>query len=115
MLQFNPIKRSSPEELLKHPFLSPLNCDFVPKDCGTKIPLKEFEFEALKLNTEQLKDVAYEEILCHHFEKYREIWRKRLECQENGYLEFLENENKEFNDGEDEEFEESEDSFCLGD
>ena len=115
MLHFNPHKRPSAEELLKHPFLYPLN---PPKKEMVKpcvIPYQEFMFEAMHLNTEQLKDIAYEEILWHHFEEYKKIWGQRNQMEENPYLEFLENENKEFDDGEEEEFEGSEDSFRLGD
>ena len=111
MLQFDPNKRYSAKQLLSHSFLS--SFDKSLKNNFTKIPKQEFYFEMLDLNTEQLKDVAYEEILFHHFEKYKEIWENRLKSEKNPYLNFLENENKEYDDGEDTEFEGSEDSFCF--
>lgn len=114
MLHLNPHKRASAEELLSHAFLRPLNAPKAPLPAPTQIPHQEFLFEQLKLNTEQLKDVAYEEILFHHFEAFRKVWAGRAQAKENPYLEFLENENKEFDDGEEAEFEGSEDSFCLG-
>jgi serine/threonine protein kinase len=115
MLHFNPIKRPSAEELLSHPFLYPLNPSKQEKVKSCVIPEQEFQFESLNLNTEQLKDIAYEEILYHHFDEYKKIWNKRNKSEKNPYLEFLENENREYDDGEEEEFEGSEDSFCLGD
>lgn len=115
MLHLNPNKRPSASELLSHAFLSPLNSPKPPKPEACKIPAQEFLFENLNLNTEQLKDIAYEEILFHHFDEYRKLWAGRMQCSANPYLEFLENENKDFDDGEDAEFEGSEDSFCLGD
>ena len=114
MLHLNPNKRPSAGDLLKHAFLKPLNSG-VSSVKACVIPSKEFLFEDLNLNTEQLKDIAYEEILFHHFEEYKKIWKLRMEKLENPYLEFLQNENQEFDDGEEIEFEGSEDSFCLGD
>ena len=92
MLQFNPNKRHSAKELLLHSFLSSFHkLNNNNKNNFTKIPKQEFYFEMLDLNTEQLKDVAYEEILFHHFKKIREIWENRLKSNENPYIEFLKN------------------------
>lgn len=115
MLHLNPNKRPSASELLSHAFLSPLNSPKPENSEACQIPKQEFLFESLNLNTEQLKDIAYEEILFHHFDEYRKIWKGRMESNTNPYLEFLENENKEYDDGEEEEFEGTDDSFFLGD
>lgn len=71
------------------------------------------------MNIEQLKDIAYEEIVSTHFEEMKEILEKRLLGEKNPYQEIMENENFGFEDGqqnaEDSSENEDEDSFELGD
>ena len=80
---------------------------------------RDFEFEKLDLNIEQLKDLAYEEVVSRHFPKMAELLEERLKKKSNPYQEIYENENFGFDDKEDggvaSEEEGDEDSFELGD
>ena len=75
-------------------------------------------FEELELTTEQSKDIAYEEIISHHFKDMGQLLQKRLQHDENPYLEIYTNANKDFDDGEGkdqmQDFLESDDSLDLG-
>ena len=80
---------------------------------------RDFEFEKLDLNIEQLKDAAYEEVVSRHFTKMAELLNQRLKGKNNPYQQIYENENFGFDDkedgGVDSEEEGDEDSFELGD
>jgi len=89
---FNPQKRITVEEALKHPYLQELH---FPDDEPTRapVPSAEFEFEKYNLSLQQLKDLLYEEILIYHFEDFRKEYFKRVNANENPYKEIIENEN----------------------
>ncbi|OQO01780.1 Mitogen-activated protein kinase [Cryoendolithus antarcticus] len=67
LLAFNPVKRITVEEALKHPYLEPYHD---PEDEPTAEPIPEefFDFDKNKdnLSKEQLKRLIYEEIMRNH-------------------------------------------------
>ena len=64
LLAFNPVKRITVEEALKHPYLEPYHD---PEDEPTAAPIPEefFDFDKMKdnLTKEQLKQLIYAEIM----------------------------------------------------
>jgi len=92
LLVFNPSKRITVEEALKHPYLEALH---FPDDEPTRdsVPKGEFEFEKHTLSLEQLKDMIYEEILLYHFPEFREEYEKRVKSGESICKEVLSNDN----------------------
>ena len=77
MLIFNPNKRISVDDALKHPYLADFHD---PDDEPVRAPVNpvEFEFEYVTLNKEQIKDLIYEEILLYHFKEKEEEYNKSL-------------------------------------
>jgi len=92
IMVFNPQKRITVEEALKHPYLQELH---YPEDEPIRdpVPSAEFEFEKYNLSLQQLKDLLYEEILIYHFEDFRKEYFRRVNAKENPYQEIIENEN----------------------
>jgi serine/threonine protein kinase len=92
MMVFNPQKRITVEEALKHPYLQDLH---FPEDEPTREPVPniEFEFEKYNLSLQQLKDLLYEEILLYHNEDFKKEYFRRVNANENPYKEVMENEN----------------------
>lgn len=93
MLIFDPRKRISVQDALKHPYLEELYC---PEDEPIREPIKsiEFEFEHIDLNKEQLKDMIYEETLLYHFNNFRENYLKQVDKDQSILSHICNNENK---------------------
>lgn len=80
-LVFDPSKRITIEEALKHPYLANLyNASDEPTNTGLN-PL-EFEYETDFFSKEQLKDMMYEEILLYHFPDKKEEHFQKIENNE---------------------------------
>jgi serine/threonine protein kinase len=92
IMVFNPQKRITVEEALKHPYLQDLH---YPEDEPTRepVPTAEFEFEKFNLSLQQLKDLLYEEILLYHVEDFKKEYMRRVQANESPFKEVLENEN----------------------
>ena len=83
MLTFNPDKRISVEEALRHPYLAALH--YPDDEPITKpVSLFDFEYERQLLTMRDLKDLMYDEVLLYHFpeklEEY-EIAKSEFERQ----------------------------------
>lgn len=105
MLVFNPNKRVSIEEALKHEYLKDLYC---PEDEPIREPLnsQEFEFENENLNKEQIKDLIYEEILLYHFDDVKKNYEDKLKNGKSIIQHIMKNENKDFSHYEQEDIKE---------
>jgi len=92
LMVFDPVKRITVEEALKHPYLAALH---FPEDepIAENVPAAEFEFEKYPLSLAQLKDLVYEEILLYHFEDYRKEYLRKVAANENPFKEVINNEN----------------------
>jgi len=77
MLTFNPKKRITVEEALRHPYLAELYC---PEDEPTRdfVSVGEFEYEKHDLQLQCVKDLLYEEILLYHFSDFRQEYAGRV-------------------------------------
>lgn len=93
MLIFNPNKRISVDDALKHPYLTDFHD---PDDEPVRAPVNpvEFEFEYVTLNKEQIKDLIYEEILLYHFKEKEEEYNKYLADGKSMIQHILSNANK---------------------
>jgi len=92
LMVFDPKKRITVEEALKHPYLSALH---FPDDEPTRdpVPKNEFEFEKYSLSLEQLKDLIYEEILLYHNPEFQAEYERKVKAGENPIKDVLNNEN----------------------
>jgi len=92
IMVFNPQKRITVEDALKHPYLQDLH---YPEDEPVRepVPSAEFEFEKYNLSLQQLKDLLYEEILLYHFEDFKKDYFKKVSAGENPFKHIIENEN----------------------
>eukprot|EP00951_Prasinocladus_malaysianus_P001222 scaffold8430_cov52-Prasinocladus_malaysianus.AAC.1 len=63
MLQFNPHKRITVEDALKHPYLAALHDPAAEPSCSSAF---EFEFEDEEMTEQQVRDKVWEEMLYHH-------------------------------------------------
>ena len=81
MLIFNPNKRITIDEALRHPYLESLHCpDDEPVDRA--VSKFDFEFEKQLLTMRDLKDLIYEEILLYHFpDKRSEYEAQKIEFE----------------------------------
>lgn len=75
MLLFNPDKRISVEDALRHPYLSALH---YPEDepIADPVSMFDFEYERQLLSMRDLKDLLYHEILLYHFPNKRFEYEK---------------------------------------
>jgi len=92
LMVFNPLKRITVEDALKHPYLEALH---FPDDEPTRepVPKGEFEFEKHALSLEQLKDLIYEEILLYHFPDFKSDYEKKIKTGDSVCKDVLTNEN----------------------
>jgi serine/threonine protein kinase len=92
LMVFNPQKRITVEDALKHPYLEALH---FPDDEPTRDPVHkgEFEFEKHALSLEQLKDLIYEEILLYHFPDFKGEYEKKIKTGDSVCKDVLTNEN----------------------
>jgi mitogen-activated protein kinase 1/3 len=67
LLQFDPEKRYTVEQALRHPYLEELHCEEDEPVCDT-LDLQEFYFEYLKTTKDDLRLMIYEEIIKHYKE-----------------------------------------------
>lgn len=67
MLTFDPKKRITVDEALKHPYLGALHC---PEDEPTteEVSAFDFDFEIYDLKKNEYKDLIYEEVMMYHCE-----------------------------------------------
>ena len=65
MLVYDPATRITVDEALQHPYMASLH---FPDDEPTTEKVKgfDFDFEKFKLNTEDYKDIMYNEIMLYH-------------------------------------------------
>jgi len=77
MLTFNPKKRITVEEALRHPYLADLYC---PEDEPVRefVSAGEFEYEKHDLQLNVVKDLLYEEILLYHFPEFRDEYSLKV-------------------------------------
>lgn len=108
LLTFDPAKRITVEEALKHPYLAALHC---PEDEPetTAVNKIDFEFENHNLTLQQLKDLIYEEILWYHFKDFRDQYDQRKTKGESVINHVVKNENSKMLDDESDEEYDSED------
>lgn len=68
MLTFDPLKRISIEDALKHPYMKKLH---VPEDepSGQPVSRFDFDFELYSLKTNEYKELIFEEIQLYHDEQ----------------------------------------------
>jgi serine/threonine protein kinase len=92
LMIFDPKRRITVEEALKHPYLAALH---FPDDEPTRdnVPKNEFEFEKYSLSLEQLKDLIYEEICLYHYPEFAAEYDKKVKNGENPIKDVLTNEN----------------------
>jgi serine/threonine protein kinase len=92
LMAFDPKKRITAEEALKHPYLETLH---LPDDepTGLPVPKAEFEFEKYPLSLEQYRDLLYEEILLYHYPEFKQSYEKKIKTGENLISHILKNEN----------------------
>lgn len=111
-LIFDPAKRITLEEALKHPFLQELHCPDDEPICKS-IPKMEFEFEKYNLNLQQLKDMIYEEILLYHYPDFKKDYISKVEKGETITQHIFKNENSKVYDKTDDydEYANSDDDF----
>ena len=67
MLVVDPAQRITVKEALQHPFLAEFH-DPDDEPETDKLDAYDFDFEYYELNTEQLKDLLYDEIMLYHDE-----------------------------------------------
>lgn len=68
MLTFDPKKRITVEEALAHPFLKSLHFEEDEPKAELVSPF-DFEFELYSFNTDEYKELIYQEILLHNDEE----------------------------------------------
>ena len=61
LLQFDPAKRLSIDDCLRHPYMATLHCP-TDEPVGDPIPREEFRFEHLTLTTDEYRELIIEEI-----------------------------------------------------
>ena len=85
MLIFDPKKRITVEEALKHPYLAALHC---PDDEPTTEPVSafDFDFEIYDLKKEEYKDLIYEEIMIYHSDEMLKEYLANKKKYPNGML-----------------------------
>ena len=75
MLAFDPVKRITIEDALKHPYMSQLH---FPDDEPTTDPVSafDFDFELYSLSKEDYKDLIFDEIMLFHNENLMSEYEK---------------------------------------
>lgn len=96
-LIFDPTKRITLEEALKHPYLKELHC---PDDepVAKNVATMEFEFEKYNMNLQQLKDMIYEEVLLYHFPEFKKEYMAKVEKGESITQHVIKNDNSQVHD-----------------
>jgi len=89
---FEPTKRITVEEALKHPYLANLHLE---EDEPIREPMDQldFEFEQYNLTMQQLKDLLYEEILLYHDKEFCENYEKKKKNKQSLISHILKNSN----------------------
>ena len=85
MLTFDPKKRITVEEALKHPYLAALHCE---DDEPTTEPVSAFDFdyEIFDLKKEEYKDLIFEEIMLYHSDEQLKEYLANKRKYPNGML-----------------------------
>lgn len=86
-MKFNCNDRISLKLALQHPYFSevPEIFKIIPEINKIKINLNEFEFDNMKLTTEQIKDMLYEEILLYHNQEFKNQYIEKLQNNQSVY------------------------------
>ena len=99
LLEFDPEKRITAIEALKHPYLADLHLEEDEPSREEISPL-ELEFENHKLTAQQLKgsfsvtsDVFYEEILLYHSKEFKQGYEEKKKKKESLIAHILKNSN----------------------
>lgn len=95
---------------MKHPYFEQLYDD---SDISTVQPFKpcDFEFEQHNLNTQQLKDILFEEILTYNYGGFEEEYKKKRVSGNSFIDHILVNSNKDNRDPKADQSEEENDQF----
>lgn len=77
LFEYDPTKRITAEQALKHPYLSKYH---IPEDEPIAVPVRylDFEFEEYNLTIEQWKDCIYEEILLYHYPEFSKDYESNI-------------------------------------
>jgi serine/threonine protein kinase len=81
MLEFNPAKRITVEDALKHPYMADLHNPEDEPTCGEEF---DFDFEKADLTKEMIQELIYNEMCIFH-EEYRENLKKVCESRGRKY------------------------------
>lgn len=85
---FDPKKRLSAAEALKHPYFKELH-DAEDEPEGQEMDYFDFEFENYNLDKEILRDLILDEVLLYHNEKAKKHYQQLKDKFPKGLLEFL--------------------------
>ena len=85
MLIFDPRKRISVLEALKHPYLANLHCEEDEPE-SESLSAFDFDFEIYDIKKEDYKNLIYEEIMLYHSEEALSKYLKDRETHPNGIL-----------------------------
>ena len=87
MLTFDPKKRITVENALKHPYLAALHC---PEDEPTTdhVSAFDFDFEIYDLKKEEFKDLIYEEVMLYHSDEMLRLYLENKKKHPEGILHF---------------------------
>lgn len=77
MLQFNPYKRITAEQVLQHPYFEGYGVDNTPK-----VPVFNYEFESNLNDNSDIKRMIWEEIMSFNVEKYLDLCSEYLDDTE---------------------------------
>jgi len=85
MLNFNPAKRISINDALKHSFFEDLHCE-EDEPTTTYVSAFDFDFEKYELSISQTREEIYEEIMLYHSTKAQKRYLKNRKKYPNGML-----------------------------
>jgi hypothetical protein len=85
MLTFDPLKRITVEEALRHPFLKDLHYED-DEPTTEQVSAFDFDFEIYDLKPEEYKDLIYEEIQLYHSDEALKKYMGNKRKYPNGIL-----------------------------
>ena len=87
MLVFDPEKRITVEQALKHPYLAELHCE-EDEPTGEPVSHFDFDFEFYSLHASEYKELIYEEIMLYHEEEAVQRYIQLKSESPDGILQF---------------------------